>query len=284
MTPALSPHRPAHGFSLIELMVAMSIGLILTLIIGQIFINSRAVFASTDNLSRLQENARYGFNLISREVRSAGFKSDSRPTPDPAFAAPFAAIQGTDGGTAGTPASGVPDLLTVRFQGNGTAPPGNADGTAQDCLGARVPYGTVVTNTFLVQADPANNNEPTLYCNTDAAAPTVCAALCYPLVPGVENMQILYGEDFFDWTAGAVAGQTDGSADRWLTAPNVGSWDNVVSVRMSLLMRTADRVADRPTPNTTFYAMSGTNVYAPGNDTRLRRVFTMVINLRNRTP
>jgi hypothetical protein len=29
--------------------------------------------------------------------------------------------------------------------------------------------------------------------------------------------------------------------------------------------------------------MVGTNVAAPGNDTRLRRVFTTVINLRNRT-
>src|SRR5262245_33749913 len=185
----LSLRRATRGFSLIELMVAMSIGLILTLIIGQIFINSRAVFASTDNLSRLQENARYGLNLIAREVRSAGYKADSRPNPiDTTYAAAYTGLGGTDGGTTGTPASGVPDLITLRVEGNGAGgPPATSDGTTQDCLGNRVPYGTVVTNTFMVAADATNNNEPTLFCNTDNVAPTVCGASCFPLVPGVEN-------------------------------------------------------------------------------------------------
>lgn len=288
MTPALRLRRATRGFSLIELMVAMSIGLILTLIIGQIFINSRAVFASTDNLSRLQENARYAFNLISREIRSAGYRSDGRPIPDAALYLPgwqFGAIQGTDGGAGGT------DSITLRFQGNGTGSAvANADGTVQDCLGTRVPYATTVTNTFLIQADPANNNEPTLYCNTDAAAPTTCGASCFPLVPGVESMQILYGEDFTDWTGGSFA-STDGSADRWLTAAAVtasGVWGNVVSVRIMLVMRTADRISDRPFAGAT-YRMNTANpqptndVTIAGGDQRLRRMFTTVINLRNNT-
>ena len=67
----------------------------------------------------------------------------------------------------------------------------------------------------------------------------------------------------------------------WVTAGNVTSWDNVLSVRISLLLRGADRVAQVVDGKT--YAMIGTNFTAPGTDTRLRRVFTTVINLRNRT-
>jgi len=281
MTAASSSLRASRGFSLVELMVAMAIGLILTLLIGQIFINSRAMFASTDNLSRLQENARYALTLLSREIRTSTYRSDPRMQVATPFVAPSLGMNGTDGGTTGTPASGLPDKITVRFQGSGTAASGSPDGTVQDCIGARVDYNVMVMNTFLIQNDSANNNEPTLFCNTDTTAPNACAAAsCFPIIPGVENMQILYGEDITDGFSTAVF---DGSTDRWVTAGNVNNWDNVVAVRISVLMRTADRVADAPTPNTTKWTMSGTDVYAPGNDTRLRRVFTTVVNLRNRT-
>jgi len=279
-----------RGFSLIELMVACTIGLILTMLIGQIFINSRAVFASTDNLGRLQENARYALLLLSRELRQTTYKSDPRAPRNVVFALPT--LTGTDGGTTGTPASGVPDILTVRFQGSGDGL-GTADGTIQDCIGTKIDSGVTVVNTFFIMNDPNNSNEPTLYCTTEVppvgctittCAPCTAATTCFPLVPGVENMQVTYGEDKIGAPPATLS--PDGSIDRFVTADpttGVAVWDNVLSVRVSLLMRTADRVANAPIPSSTAYSMSGTNVYAPGNDTRLRRVFTTVVGLRNRT-
>lgn len=261
-----------HGFSLIELMIAMTIGLVLSLVVGQIFLGSRATFTSTDNLSRLQENSRFALTVLTRELRSSSFRSDPRvprPTAFPLATAP--AITGSDGGTT------LPDQITIRFQGSGTTLV--ADGTMQDCVGTRIVYGTAVVNTFFIQADTANNSEPTLFCNaTGATTCAVGAAGCFALVPGVENMQLLYGEDT---GAAPYTSNPDGSIDRWVTAGSVSNWDNVLSVRLSLLLRTADRVG--ATTDTKSYAMSGTSVSAPGNDTRLRRVFTSVINLRNRT-
>jgi len=302
--------RRMAGFSLIELMVATTIGLILTLLIGQIFINSKQMFTTTDNLSRVQENARYALAILTRAVRVASYKSDPRlPRNDVVEVGPpanttigaFRAMNtliGTDGGTTGTPASGLPDSFTVLFQGNGDGA-GNGDGTVQDCAGNRVdatatPYPltwtllttpTYTANTYLIQADPANNNEPTLFCNT-LPPPAVCTpgtATCLPLVPGVENMQIVYGEDQIGIPGTSTSLQPDGSIDRFVPASSVGNWNRVLSVRISLLMRTEDRVAANVTPASTFYAMSGTNVYAPGTDTRVRRQFTTVIDLRNRT-
>ena len=264
-----------RGFSLIELMIAMTIGLVISLVVGQLFLGSRAAFTSTDNLSRLQENSRYALTLITRELRSTSFRSDPRvprPTAYPLATTP--SLNGADGG--GT----ASDQITVRFQGSGNGT-GTADGTVQDCVGQLIDYGTAVVNTLFIQPDTTNGNEPTLFCNsTGATTCAVGAAGCFPVVPGVENMQILYGED-----TGAAPYTTnpDGSIDRWVTAAagNVSNWDNVLSVRVSLLLRTADRVG--ATSDTKIYAMSGTNVAAPGNDTRLRRVYTSVINLRNRT-
>lgn len=73
MKPILMSPRKQPGFGLIELMVAMTIGLILLGGIGYVFIGSRAAFRTTDNLSRIQENARYALDMMSRDIRMAGY-------------------------------------------------------------------------------------------------------------------------------------------------------------------------------------------------------------------
>jgi type IV pilus assembly protein PilW len=273
-TKTKAPARLARGFTLVELMVAMAIGLILTVVVAQIFLGSKATFNSTDNLSRLQENARYALTLMSREIRSSGFKSDPRALASVVFPPTAQALTGVDGG--GT----ASDTLTVRFQGSGNGT-GTPDQTVQNCVGTGVDYNATVVTLFFIQPDPTNNNEPTLYCNF-IAAPTAAncvttgvAPTCFALIPGVENMQILYGED-------TTAPPADQAVDRWVTANNVSNWDNVLGVRISLLLRTG--IGVNTGTDTKTYTMAGANVAAPGNDTRMRRVYTTVVNLRNRTP
>jgi len=337
------PRRP-HGFSIIELMVAATIGLILTMLIGQIFINSRQIFSSTDNLSRLQENARYTLTTLTRAIRLASHKTDPRiprndviasgasgagSTDDMGAFRTLDTLRGWEAGTSGSPASGLPDSFTVRFQGSGdglgTAT--SADGTVQDCAGRKVdavtssyafpdlrnpidaPDAKIVVNTYLIQADPNNNNEPTLFCNTvtptsyPASLTTQVSQTCTPsatclaLIPGVESMQILYGEDQVGPLGAPSSLSPDGSIDRWVPADSVANWNNVLSVRISILMRTDDRVANVPTAASTAYTLNGTATYPTAvgvplstggvatvsPDTRLRRTFTTVIDFRNRT-
>jgi type IV pilus assembly protein PilW len=298
--PAMNTRRTPRpqGFSLIELMIAMTIGLILTMIIGQVFINSKQVFSSTDQLGRLQENARYAITNVTRQLRQSTYRSDPRVTATRtvvfvAGGAPVPSLTGTDGGTTGTPASGVSDILTVRYQGAGGGTGTAADGTIQDCAGTRIDaqaFGTFVTATYFVKNDPNNNNEPTLYCTLEVppspctiatCAPCTSATTCFPLVPGVENMQVTYGEDKLG--SGTTSLTPDGSIDRFVDASQVANFENVLSVRISLLLRTDDRVANAP--NSTSYSMTGTTVYGPATSTdlRLRRVFTTTVDLRNRT-
>lgn len=61
------------GFGLIEVMIAMTLGLVLLGGIGYVYIGSSGAFRTTDNLSRIQENARYALEIMSRDIRMAGY-------------------------------------------------------------------------------------------------------------------------------------------------------------------------------------------------------------------
>lgn len=61
-----------NGFSLTELLVAMALGLVLIGGVIQVFFSNRQIYETTENLSRMQENARVAFELMARDIREAG--------------------------------------------------------------------------------------------------------------------------------------------------------------------------------------------------------------------
>ena len=63
----------SRGFSLIELMVALTIAGVLLLGMSVYFVNSSRNFAETERVSRQIENGRYAASLVSAEARHAGF-------------------------------------------------------------------------------------------------------------------------------------------------------------------------------------------------------------------
>jgi len=60
------------GLTLVELLVALVLGLVLILGVLNIFVANRETFRVTENLARIQENARAGFDFMARDVREAG--------------------------------------------------------------------------------------------------------------------------------------------------------------------------------------------------------------------
>jgi type IV pilus assembly protein PilW len=91
-------------------------------------------------------------------------------------------------------------------------------------------------------------------------------------------MQILYGENTND--------DNNSAADRFVPADQVSNWDNVVSIRIALLVQSLeDNLVNAPqsyTFNGVLYnGTTGNGANPP--DKRLRRVFTTTINLRNVT-
>ncbi len=123
------------------------------------------------------------------------------------------------------------------------------------------------SSAYYIGKDTTNNNIPTLYRRRLVSGTTMVSE---PLAEGVENMQILYGED--------TDSPADGSANRYLPAGTGGlNMNNVVSVRVSLLLRsTEDNITTQKQP----YTFNGATI-TPA-DRRLRRVFTTTIRIRNR--
>lgn len=67
-----TPQRSA-GFSLVELMVALVLGLVIMAAVLSVFVGMNQSARTEDALSRLQENARFALEKLSVDVRQAGF-------------------------------------------------------------------------------------------------------------------------------------------------------------------------------------------------------------------
>ncbi|MBJ6978786.1 MULTISPECIES: PilW family protein [unclassified Luteimonas] len=67
-----TPLRRMRGFSLIELMVSLLIGLLVMGAAIGIFLSNRQAFRATENISQVQESARTAFELMARDIREAG--------------------------------------------------------------------------------------------------------------------------------------------------------------------------------------------------------------------
>jgi type IV pilus assembly protein PilW len=62
-----------RGVTLVELLISLVLGMLLTAGIIQVFAGNRTTYAFNDSLSRIQENARFTLDHISYEARMAGY-------------------------------------------------------------------------------------------------------------------------------------------------------------------------------------------------------------------
>ena len=144
---------------------------------------------------------------------------------------------------------------------------GNWGGGANwlDNFGPTATVSEVQTRAYYVRLNP--NQEPALYRQISTSAGNTAEEL----IDGVENIQLLYGEDL----------NNDRVVDRYLTADQITDFNNVYAIRISLLMRSIEP-AVAPLQRT--YILAGTPFNTPNTGdsaTRLRQVFTTTIQLRN---
>lgn len=64
-------HRLQRGFNLIELMIALALGLLVILGASNVFLSNKQSYRTNNALSRIQENSRIAFELLSRDLRQA---------------------------------------------------------------------------------------------------------------------------------------------------------------------------------------------------------------------
>ncbi len=63
--------RKNAGFSLVELMIALLLGLFIIGGVISVFLSSRVAYQQNENLGRMQENGRYAFEILGRDLREA---------------------------------------------------------------------------------------------------------------------------------------------------------------------------------------------------------------------
>ncbi|MCW5588718.1 MAG: PilW family protein [Legionellales bacterium] len=74
MSTAILTLKKQQGFSLVELMLALVLGLVLVLGIIDIFISNKASYRIQEGLARIQENGRMLHRFLTNDIRPAGFQ------------------------------------------------------------------------------------------------------------------------------------------------------------------------------------------------------------------
>lgn len=288
------------GLTLIELLVALALGLLVAGASIAALIVARQGFGSVDTNAQLRENARFAASLIQRVVIQAGFenaaygfftdpKQPGLEGYDNALvdvsswgAAPTLAHNTRSGCTvADSSCVNKSDVLVVRYFGVSRG--GSADGTMISCAGKAEPEGSDrAYSIFHVARSSAG--EPTLACTyRDPATGTWTTV---PIATGVESFQVLYGVD-------TVGGDT--VADRYYRASDLDSaptasvtdnWRLVRTVRIGLVIRGPNRDVVGPAAaasmNTLGSGMTATSdVLAVAADGRVRQSLVFTVHLRN---
>ena len=275
------------GLTLIELLVAMTLGLLIVLAASAALLVSRQGFFAVDAASQLRDNARYAQNIVQRVGVQAGFKNvffagaaSLNPNPEPhVFGinnAKRSESQGWDESSAwGTNDAGKnSDILVLRAQTSSASPLSIAsDNTMIDCLGvAPTALPTDADDRFIsiLHVQASSDGEPSLMCTREASGGGFEAQ---PLVQGVESFQVLYGVDNVVPNT-APTGTTDSVPERYLRANQLtvtgndvatyANWRRVRSLRIGMVLRSQPGSAV-DTASQTFYPLGTSKSSASGD-------------------
>jgi len=356
----------ARGFSLIEIMISLTLGLVVIAALGQLYAGSRQATVLSDTMARLDEHGRFAVDFITTDLRMAGYLSCGGPTASLGNAVTggqagsnwryrTSGIEGYDGNADATKAppsdftgqfkSGT-DILIVRraaidlergvinddaaaakiwlglkhgfevgevlvasnpactqtsvFQVTGLSDqtilhetsalvqPGNC--TARlfgsfDCsrpgdaqTGVFRP-GSVVRRFAVHAYFVTTGDSPTLIRKRLGLDNGQIGLITEELIRDVEDFQVLYGRD--------TVKNSSLSVDDYVTADRVTDWEQVVSVRFLLLLRSQERNIRTQAASLTYEKLVNPDIPASGRistaptDRRLRRVVGSVVALRN---
>ncbi len=253
-------HWRAH--TLIEAMVAMTLGLLILLTAVSLYRVQRAAYAAAADAARMRDSAQAALVLLAQQIQMAGFvpldAHDVLPAPG-LFGCVRARAVGADTQPACDPLASGSDGLVVRYVGDGVSTWLTVTGQATDCLGQGVGAADakpLIVNRFYTRVS-ASTGEPELYCEGSGRR-----GLAQPLVEGVERLWLRY----------RLRG-----ASEWVDASalSASAWDSVAAVAVCIEVR------GRPTGRAARYVdCSGRAVVA--TDTRARLVLRRYVAVRNR--
>lgn len=256
--------RKQQGLGLIEVLVAMTVGLVLLGGVGYMFIGSKQMNIAQTDAVRLQESTRNALDVVGTAVRQAGYRLDMDE-----LALNATAIEGTIGADS--------DTLIVRHDPNwvvdvpaGGALPNKLTGRERNCEGNDISSNsgsdpttgakTQNTNLIIYQFKVVKGK---LMCYaSDSSAPSGGVVVA----DNVERMKVSFG-----------IGNGSETVTNYVTTPSATELPRVTAVRLSLLLQGPSGGVTTGAQTVLFNDANVTS-----NDGHLRRVVTSTFNVRNR--
>ncbi|MCG8316130.1 MAG: PilW family protein [Pseudomonadales bacterium] len=252
-------NKKIRGLSLVELMVAMVLGLLITAGVTQLFLTNRLTSNLQQGLASVQEQGRFAVDFLSRELMSAGYGNVDR--------AIYFPIDAQDEEASSSDGTLFDSVMIFLEDGEDCSGGVINEATSEDFEPVENPYKYYEVNT----SDDGIN---TLVCKDSDGSPANV------LVDNVEAFQVLFG----------IADGDDQFATRYVSASNVSSGDKVVSIRYGIMIASDSvAVAAAERSDARVIARLLDQAITNGTDTnqidfadgRLRRVFVSTIGLRN---
>jgi type IV pilus assembly protein PilW len=302
------------GRSLVELMIAMAIGLIILLALSTLFMANSKTYKLTDDKARMEQEGRLALNLIAFHLRMVGsgvLVSTKSEGPDPfditlkktvprvytnlgggnsGKGADIQTIQGCTNGFTNTAlassAALLPckpgignDAISIRYVVDAKNANVNAGNLPVDCLGAAVLPIQDADNPGVAPDYYVIENR--FYVLTTAGRSELYCRGNGTTPDGANflnpHQPLVENVEQMRITYG-VSTSSGQSVDRQVTADQVGAdWDNVISANICLLMSTANRVDSK---NQSY--RDCTNTLAVSTDGKLRATYSTTVVIRGR--
>ena len=248
----IRPTQFNQGFTLVELLISTALAAVLITGITQLVMASATSYQLQQNLGAMQESARYAFSTIRQEIEAAGYQAEPWDSTKDIKALGDRSVNAF---------TATGDRISVqRWSDQNCFNNYNSD---LDENGHARFY--LRESTFSING----SDNLALTCRYGREAGQLITQVNnLGLVENAEAFQVLYAED----------SNSDGNADRWVTA---GQWldeSNILAARLALLVATPDWLADSAASQ---FQLLDTVVSAP-DDGRLRRVFESSVALKGR--
>ncbi|MGL6070894.1 PilW family protein [Craterilacuibacter sp.] len=267
--------RIQQGLSLIELLVAMALGLIITLFLSALFIRSNTTTRNLDQGAQMADSARFALNEIGRITRQTAF------IPGKVNASAALGAERTDHSWS--------DKVTFSYNVENSRVA--SDNTMRDCSGTIVNAGDgMVINEFMVEE---SNGVRRLVCKSTIGSKTTVHAV---IAENVEAMRVMVGYAM----NGGGSGEDGGRGcipNQFLFAKRSGEAPvalPMVALRVGLLMRSTNPQSGNIQNSTNSFPLLGQELsgvlvlrandlnYGGGfNGRYLRRIYGASYVLRN---
>ncbi len=299
--------RLQQGFTLVELMVSMVLGLVIVGALALSYLGTLQTQRTTTALSQMTDDGQAALALLTQQLRQAGYNprvisSATGVVAERDLGTTGLTLFGCDGGfsvmtaalkdVACSSATSLSGAFAVVYVADTFGGMTTGAGLPTDCLGTGVTASTDADGTYTVVQNRFYIKGGTLMCAGGGG--TSPFSNPQPFVENVESMSLSFGVSAPAVTSTAVAG--------YLTAMQLGPaapgaaagvhaslaaltpaerWGLVRSVRVCIVMRSADQVIEASDIDPASY-LGCDGELKDIMDGRLRRAFETTVLLRNR--